>query len=279
MAEALLNPDEIQRPGRRYALITGASAGLGAAFARAYAARGCDLALVARRAERLERLADELRGRHSIDVRVVAADLSEEGAAAAVLARAGRPVDILVNNAGFSVPPVYARTDWASQERFIATLVTAPATLAHGVLASMIARGYGRIINVASLAAFTPGVAGHTLYPAAKSFMLRFSQSLDAELRGKGILVTASCPGFTHTEFLFANGTAEKLAQTPRWYWQRAEVVVEAAIRANEAGKVVHIPGWHNKLAACLMRYVPDQLTVPLLRRGAAKYRDEGEGA
>lgn len=266
---------------RRCALITGASAGLGDAFARAYAARGCDLVLVARRLDRLDRLALELREKHHIAVLTIAADLSLEESPAAItgtIRQAGLAVDILINNAGFSVPADFVRSSWDEQSRFIATLMTAPAALSHALLPGMIERGFGRIINVASLAAFAPGAAGHTLYPAAKSFVLRFSQSLEAELSDKGIKVTASCPGFTRTEFHIANGTADKLDQAPRLFWQSAEAVVESTIEANEAGRVVHIPGWHNKLAAAMLRYLPDQITVPLLRRGAAKYRvDDGK--
>ena len=261
---------------RRLALITGASSGLGAAFARAYAARGLDVALVARRADRLAQLADELTSRHGVKAYVTPCDLARWEAHAEVLEaiRAeGRIVDVLVNNAGFGIPQSFTRAAWARQRDFLMTLVVSGCGLAHGVIPGMIQRGWGRIINVGSMAAFSPGAAGHTLYPAAKSFAVKFSQSLDAELRDKGVLVTAICPGFTRTEFAAAEGLQELMDQAPRRFWQSAETVVQTAIEANERGRVVVIPGLHNQVAAVLMRYLPEPLVAGLIRRGAAKYQ------
>jgi short-subunit dehydrogenase len=260
------------------ALVTGASSGLGEAFARAYGARGYDVALVARRVERLEALAEELRAEHSVRALVIPADLAVWQAERPILqaiADAGRRVDVLINNAGFGIPQDFAAVPWERQRDFLMTLVVSACALAHGVIPQMVQRRRGRIINVASLAAFSPGAAGHSLYPAAKSFALKFSQSLDAELRDKGILVTAICPGFTKTEFAAASGTEHLMDQAPRRFWQSAEQVVKIAMAANERGKVVVIPGWHNQLAAALMRYLPDGLTSALIRRGGAKYRLE----
>jgi hypothetical protein len=260
------------------ALVTGASAGIGEAFARAYAARGFDLALVARRAERLEALAAELQAAHGVQTLVIPADLAIWDAHVPVLdavAKAGRQVDVLVNNAGFGIAQSFNGVPWERQRDFLMTLVVSACGLAYGAIPGMSERRWGRIVNVASLAAFSPGAAGHTLYPAAKSFALKFSQSLDAELRDKGIKVTAICPGFTRTEFAEANGTQHLMDQAPRHFWQTSAEVAEAAIAANEAGKVVVVPGWHNKLAAALMQALPDSLLSALIRRGAAKYRLE----
>ena len=260
----------------RLALVTGASAGLGAAFARAYAARGLDVALVARRADRLAALAEELTRRHGIKTYVLPCDLAQWEAHAGVLsalADQGRAADLLINNAGFGIPQSYARSDWARQRDFLMTLVVNACGLAHAVIPGMVERGWGRIINVASLAAFTPGARGHTLYPAAKSFAVKFSQSLDAELRDKGVLVTAICPGFTRTEFAAAEGLQELMDQAPRRFWQSAETVVQTAIAANERGRVVVVPGLHNQIAAGLMRHLPEPLVAGLIRRGAAKYQ------
>ncbi len=262
----------------RLALVTGASAGIGGAFARAYAARGFDLALVARRAERLQALGAELEARHGVKTLAIPADLSVWEAHVPVLeavAKAGRHVDVLVNNAGFGVPQAFTGAPWERQRDFLMTLVVSACGLAHGVIPGMAERGWGRIVNVASLAAFAPGAAGYSLYPAAKSFAVKFSQSLDAELRDKGVKVTAVCPGFTKTEFAAASGTQHLMDQAPRRFWQTPGEVAQAAIAANEAGRVVVVPGWHNKLAAALMQALPDSLLSSLIRRGAAKYRLE----
>jgi uncharacterized protein len=260
---------------RPLALITGASAGLGAAFAKAYAAKGYDLVLVARRVDRLQALAGELAPAHGVEAFVLGADLAIYGAETQVLeaiAAHGRSVDLLVNNAGFSIPQSFAAVPWSRQQGFLMTLVVSACGLAHGVLPGMIERGGGAIINVASLAGFAPGVAGHTLYPGAKSLAIKFSQALDAEYRDAGVRVTAICPGFTQTEFAKANGTASVMEASPRRLFQTAEAVVTAAIRANEAGRVVAVPGWHNKLAAFLLRYMPEPLVRDVIGAGSARY-------
>jgi len=260
---------------RKLVVITGASAGLGAAFARAYAGRGFDLALAARRVDRLEALAAELRAAHDIEAFAIGVDLAVFGAEASVLgavAARGREVDVLVNNAGFSIPQSFAAVAWERQRDFLMTLVVSACGLAHGVIPSMVERGGGAIVNVASLAGFSPGMAGHTLYPAAKSLTIKFSESLHEEYGGNGIRVTALCPGFTHTEFALANGTQAVMDASPRFLFQTAEAVVEAGIRANERGRVVVVPGWHNKLAAALLHYLPEPLVKAAIRAGSAKY-------
>jgi short-subunit dehydrogenase len=264
--------------GRPLALITGASSGIGAAFARAYAARGCDLALVARRAERLEALAAELSAAHGIDAFAAPADLARFGAEATVLdavAQRGRHVDVLVNNAGFGIAQSFTGAPWTRQRDFLMTLVVSACGLAYGVIPGMVARGGGRLINVASLAGFAPGAAGHTLYPGAKSLSIRFSQALDAEYRAQGLRVTAVCPGFTLTEFAQAAGTQAIMDAAFRPFFQTADQVARAAIAANARGKVVFVPGWHNKVAAALLHYLPGALVEAVIRRGAAKYHLE----
>jgi short-subunit dehydrogenase len=261
---------------RRLVLVTGASSGIGEAFARAYAARGCDLALTARRADRLEALAAELSGAHGIEAFAVPADLAGFDAHLPVLAAIearGRTVDVLVNNAGFSIAQDFVGVPWARQRDFLMTLVVNACGLAHAVIPAMAAKGGGAIINVASLAGFAPGVAGHSLYPGAKSLMIKFSQALDAELRGRNIAVTAVCPGFTLTEFAAANGTQAAMDGAPRRFFQTAAQVVEAALAANARGRVVVVPGWRNRLAVGLMRSLPEPLVRAAIRRGSAKYR------
>jgi hypothetical protein len=262
----------------KLALITGASSGLGEAFARAYAAHGCDLVLVARRLDRLEAMAAELAAAHGIEAVAVCQDLAEYGAEDRVLGaidRRGLSVDILVNNAGFSIPQSFAAVPWARQREFLMTLVVSACGLAHGVLPAMIERGEGAIINVASLAGLAPGAAGHTLYPGAKSLAIKFSEALDAEYRARGVKVTALCPGFTRTGFAAANGTQAIMDASPRLFFQTAETVVAAAIAANARGKVVVVPGWHNKIAAALLRYLPHALVRAVVTAGARRYHLE----
>jgi hypothetical protein len=259
-------------------LITGASSGLGEAFARAFAARGRDLVLVARRLDRLEALSRELTAKHGVSAQTVGCDLSVFGAEAEVMRAVtdtGQHVDILVNNAGYSIPQSFAAVPWTAQRDFLMTLVVSACGLAHAVIPGMVARGGGAIINVASLAGFAPGAAGHSLYPGAKSLSIKFSESLDAEYRSAGVKVTAVCPGFTRTEFAAANGTQGVMDASPRLFFQTAEQVIEATILANEAGKVVVIPGWHNRLAWLLMRVLPDPLVRAVIRAGARRYHLE----
>lgn len=266
--------------GGRLALITGASSGIGAAFAEALAARGYDLALVARRADRLEALAGRLAVQHGIEAFAIPCDLAALGAHTTVLdeiSRRGREVDMLVNNAGFSIAQSFAAVPWIRQQDFLMTLVVNACGLAHDVIPGMVARGHGRIINIASLAGFAPGVAGHSLYPGAKSLMIKFSQALDAEHRADGLKVTAVCPGFTQTGFAAANGTDAVMAQAPRRLFQTPEQVVAAALAANDRGKVVVVPGWHNAVAAALLQYMPQGLVRVALMRGSAKYHLAGE--
>jgi uncharacterized protein len=259
---------------RRLAVITGASAGIGAAFASAYAARGCDLCLVARRLDRLEILARQLQEAHNISAFCVQADLSEPQAFQSVvdaLAARGRHGDILVNNAGYSLAHEFLDTTERQQRDFVQVLVTSVVSLTHAMLPAMVAHGYGRIINVASMVAFSPGAAGHTLYPAAKSFVVKMSQSLAAEVGDQNVHVTAICPGSTASEFAHANGTKDLVAKS-NLYQQTAEDVVQIAIAANEAGREVVVSGWPNKIAVLLMKLLPDALMAAIIRPQAKKY-------
>jgi short-subunit dehydrogenase len=266
------------RSTRKLALITGASAGIGEAFARAYAARGCDLALVARRADRLEALAAELTAAHGIEAFAIPADLALFEAHKPVLeavAARGRHVDILVNNAGFGIPQSFTGVPWERQRDFLMTLVVSGCGLAYGVIPGMVERGEGAIVNVASLAGFSPGVAGNTLYPGAKSLAIKFSQALNAEYRAKGLKITAVCPGFTETEFAAQAGIQAIMDREPRMLSQTAAQVAEITIRANEKGRVVVVPGWHNQIAAFLLRRLPESLVRAIISAGSAKYRLE----
>lgn len=274
-----MNPP-VDPAARPLALVTGASAGIGAAFARAYAQRGFDLALVARRADRLEALAAELSAAHGVEAFAIPADLAvfeaHTGVLAAVAAR-GRVVDVLVNNAGFSIAQSFLGVPWARQRDFLMTLVVNACGLAHAVIPGMVERRRGSIVNVGSLAAFAPGVAGHSLYPGAKSLMVSWSQSLAAELKGTGVRVTVTCPGFTLTEFAEANGTKTVMDASPRRLFQTADQVVETTLAALDRGQVVVVPGLHNKIAAAVLRLAPQSLLIAILGRASAKYHLESE--
>jgi short-subunit dehydrogenase len=263
---------------RRLCLITGASAGIGAAFARLYASKGHDLVLTARRADRLEQLAAELRETYEIDVLVLPADLSRLGAVDKVIAEiegAGRHVDVLVNNAGYGLPGTYAKTRWNDQEVFLRVLLTAVCEMTHKLLPGMIARGYGRIINVASLAGLVPGMPSHTLYGATKAFLVRFSQSLHLETLGTGVHVTALCPGYTWSEFHDANGTREMADNIPKWMWLDAETVVRKGYEAVQANRAVRVTGGINKLIAAITKVVPDDWVLGHVARWSRKTRHQ----
>lgn len=261
---------------RRLALITGASAGIGLAFARLYAARGHDLALVARREGRLREIARDLADRYDIEVIVIPADLAEPTAPTRILDRMAeleRDVDILINNAGYGLPGTFLNTTWEEQRDFMQVLLTAPCELTHKILPGMVERRYGRIINVASLVSFTPGSKGHTLYGPVKAAIMRFSESIHAETEGKGIHVTALCPGLTYSEFHDANGTREKLSAVPDFMWQTAEDVVEMGYEAVEANRAVVVTGGVNKLLAATSQILPGPIARQVMTQQSRRFR------
>ena len=260
----------------RTVLVTGASAGIGKAFAGLLAEHGYTLVLTARRADRLEALAAELRSTHGVAVHVLPADLADPAApsdlCAAIEAR-GLHVDVLVNNAGYGVPGAYARTDWRRQADFIQVLVTAVAELTHRLLPAMIGREYGRVLNIASLAALVPAAPGHTLYAASKAFLVKFSEALDGEVRQLGVHVTAVCPGFTYSEFHDVTGTRAQMQSMPRFMWLDARQVVEESYAAVMAGRPMVVTGRVNRAVALGAKYLPSALTRAAVARHAGSYR------
>ena len=266
---------------RRLCLITGASAGIGAAFAELYAARGWDLALTGRRADRLEGLASSLRGKHGAEVLVLPADLADPATPQRLVAAveaAGRDVDALVNNAGYGGAG-FSERQWNDHAAFLQVMLSAPVRLAHLVLPGMRRRGYGRVVNVSSLAGFLPGTANDTLYGPVKSFLIRFSQGLHLETRGSGVHVSALCPGYTYSEFHDVTGSREAVSRAvPKGLWLEPDRVALAGFRAVEANRPVCVPGLSYKLAAALMKATPEDWVLEMTAWQARRMRSPERG-
>ncbi len=261
----------------RVALITGASAGIGAEFARVFAAHGFDLVLTARREDRLRDLGADLERAHGIRAHVFRSDLAERDASArlcAELAASNLAVDALVNNAGYGVPGSFASVPWQRHADFLQVLLVSLTELTYRLLPGMVDRGYGRIINVASLAGLLPAPAGHTLYAATKSFVIRFSEALSCEVAHRGVHVTAVCPGFTFSEFHDVTGTRAMMGGLPSWMWMDAPTVARQGYDAVMAGRPVHVTGRVNTAIALLARYLPQRIVYALNRRVGRSYRD-----
>lgn len=248
----------------RTALITGASSGIGEAFARTLAQRGASLVLVARSAERLRALAEELGARHEAKVVVIVADLATADGVASVPARVselGLYVDILVNNAGFGTYGPFTTLAAARERDEVQLNCIAPLELAKAFLPTMLQRADGAIVNVASTAAFQP-MPGMAVYGATKAFLLSFSEALRAEMRGRGVRVLALCPGPTRTAF-FANTGNPKMGKHP--FFARGmdpDRVVRTALTALERDRDLIIPGALNKLGAFGTRLGPRTLVA-----------------
>lgn len=261
---------------RRTALVTGASAGIGAAFARIFAEHGFDLIITARRAERLEALAEELGTRWPITVRVIPGDLADPTMPRRLYEQStdgGVVVDALVNNAGYGLAGHFLASPWRTHAEFLQLMLTAVVDLTYRFLGPMVERGHGRIINVASLAGLVPATAGHTLYAPTKAFLIRFSQSLDREVRNRGVYVTALCPGFTHSEFHDVNRTRDVVQQLPRWMWMDAETVARQGFDAVMDGRSIYVNGRVNRTIAFLTRHLPDGVMSRITQAQSRKYR------
>jgi short-subunit dehydrogenase len=242
-------------------LVTGATAGIGREFARALAARGRDVVLVARDGARLEEVATELRDRHGVDARVLSADLVSEDGLRAVEARlrdGDAPVDILVNNAGMGTYGNFPELDVCGEINEIELNVLALVRLTHAALGGMVARGDGAVLNISSLAAYQPDPMSAT-YGATKAFVNSFSHAVHEEVRRRGVHVMVVCPGYTHTEFHDRAGLGP--TQIPEFMWQSPEEVVAAALRDLDRRRAVSIPGALNKTLGALSSCVPAGVT------------------
>jgi short-subunit dehydrogenase len=250
----------------RAAIVTGASSGIGAEIARELHRRGQQVVLIARSADKLEALADELGdGAH-----VLAADLSDRPTRADLLGEIGKlgvTPNILVNNAGLSTLGPIATSDPDDEMNMIEVDVVAVADLCSRFLPGMVDRGRGAVLNVASTAAFQP-VPGQAGYSAGKAFVLSYTQSLAAELRGSGVTATALCPGPVDTGFGETAGfTKEQEHILPGIMWVDTKAVAKAAVDGIARGRLVVIPGVANRVAATFAQVAPRSLLLPLLAR------------
>ena len=248
------------------ALITGATAGIGAAYAKLLAKEGFDLVLVARDLPRLKGVAKELSKLYKIKAETIKADLTKPAQLAKVekrLANNSKPIEVLINNAGFGLKDSFLVSNLAREQELLDVLVTAPMRLSHAVLPGMIKRNSGSIVNVSSVASF---IAGGT-YSAAKSYLTVFSEYLHTELRDTNIKVSALCPGFTRTEF-HARGKM-KMSGLPNYMWTAVDQVVAKSWRYVKAGKVICIPGWQYMLLSSIARIAPR----PIVRKLGIKIR------
>jgi short-subunit dehydrogenase len=251
------------------ALVTGATAGIGAEFARQLAAQGTDLVLVARDAARLESSRAALIERFGIDVAVLAADLTTDPGCAAVaerIAEAARPIDVLVNNAGLGMYRRFGDGELADEERQLDLNVRAVLRLTYAAIRAMTARNSGQIINISSVAGFVPR-GGNATYSASKAWVTMFSEALSVQLAGSAVTVTAVCPGFTHTEF--HERAHADMSHVPDRMWLDASVVVSKGLADAAKGKPLSVPSRQYKTLVTGARVLPRPLLRKIMARRA----------
>ncbi|MDA1008638.1 MAG: SDR family oxidoreductase [Planctomycetota bacterium] len=249
----------IRRP---LALITGASAGIGAAFAQLLARQGHDLVLVARRGDRMRLLADRLSREMGATCHIIEADLSDPATPKRIFEfthSRGLEVDVLVNNAGYGLPGSFLSSPWSTHQAWLEVMAVSWIHLTHLYLPEMVARRAGTILNIASLAAFCPEPPG-SFYPAVKAFMVGSTRALARDLLGTGVTVTAVCPGFTHSEFHEVMGSQATVSKLPKIFWKDADSVAMIGWRAAQLGRTVVITGFINRSIAALCHCVPHRL-------------------
>jgi short-subunit dehydrogenase len=257
------------------ALVTGATSGIGAGFADRYARLGHDLVLVARDEVRLRAKADELRDRWHVEVEVLPADLSVDDECARVekrLSDVSRPVDVLVNNAGYSLGVDVVESDVEAEAQMLRVLVHAPLRLTKAALPGMLARDRGTIITVASVA----GLISYNSYGAAKSWAVKFSQSLSLRLANTGVRAIALCPGLVRTEFHQRSGVDASAA--PSFMWLTVDRVVEECLRDLAKGKPVSIPSRRYRILVGIGSRLPSTFTARIARDRGIRPRRNGRG-
>lgn len=249
------------------ALITGASSGIGAEFARELGARGTNLVLVARDRSALEAVALGIEERFGAHVEILLADLLDPAQRDAVVARLEdpqHPIDMLVNNAGFGLPLAFDANSVDDEVRHLQLHVEVALRLTHAVLPGMLARGRGKIVNIASVAAFLP----RSTYGAAKAWLVSFSRWANAQYRDRGVTVTAVAPGFVHTNFHERLGLPPGEEGVPAWMWLNAEFLVREALKDVARGRSVSIPGRRYKFFVALVRLLPPETMMKAAGRG-----------
>jgi short-subunit dehydrogenase len=258
------------------ALITGASSGIGKAFAELLAEKGYAVVLTARRGDRLEALATALTQRYGVAAHTMVADLAEPAASqqiAGELTARGLTIDVLVNNAGYGLPGSFVNVPWREHERFVQVMVTAVLDLTYRLLPGMMERGWGRVITIASVAGMVPSPAGHTLYGASKAFLIRFSEALAAESLPRGVHVTAVCPGFTYSEFHDVTGTRDKMNKVPGALWLSAAEVAREGYGAVMKGHSVVVNGRIYQLLVWLNGALPRSIARWVSAMAGRRYR------
>ncbi len=240
------------------AVITGATSGIGEAFARKFAKQGYDLVITGRRQEKIDAVAEQIRQKYGVNVDVILAELSDEKGVREVANNIkGREIEILVNNAGFGANTLYHASDLIVMEQLAKVNVLAPMELIHAILPSMVERRKGTIINISSEGVYVI-VPKNAVYSGAKAFLKSFTEGLHLDLMGTGVRVMALCPGLTHTDFHEKMGM-DRSRQINRGQikWMSADEVVEIALNDLEKGKVICIPGKHTKMLIHLLNLMP----------------------
>jgi len=272
-----LHSGDNARSGQRLALITGASSGIGAAFARALATRGYSLVLVARRRDRMEQLAVELGRLGGAVAEVMVADLARDEDLEAVARRitAEERLELLVNNAGFGALGDHHQADIRRQMEMHRVHILATVRLTHAALGGLVARGRGGVINVSSVAAFAR-MPGHASYNATKTWMNAFTECLHLELKtaGSPVRIQALCPGYTYTGFHDALGLERSQVMPLRGFWMSAEFVVAESLKAFDRGAWLVVPGWRYRWVVGVLKHTPGFLLRPLLMQFARRRPD-----
>jgi short-subunit dehydrogenase len=236
----------------KWAIVTGPTAGIGAAYAKLLAAKGYNLVLVSRDLKRLKQTAADLTASHAIETQVLSADLTtDKGIATLADFIAKNEIEVLINNAGFGLNSSFVKSSAADEQSVVNILVTAPMQLSHAVLPQMVARKSGTIVNVSSVAGYF--AAGH--YSAAKAYVTVLTESIHAEVGKHGVKVSALCPGFTKTEF--HQRAKMKMDALPKFMWLDADFLVAQSWADAQAGKAISIPGWQYRVMVWIAQNAP----------------------
>jgi short-subunit dehydrogenase len=260
------------------ALVTGSSSGIGAEIARELAKRGYGVTLVARREDRLRELADDIAATYRVRAEVIAADLTDADARAALPGQVeafGLTVEVLVNNAGFTTMGPVHKADRPAELSMVRTNIEAVVDLCTLFVPGMVERRRGAILNTASTAAFQP-LPGQAVYGASKAFVLSYGRALGTELKGTGVTVTTLCPGPVETGFAEASGLSDEEASAalPKFMWVPAATVAKEAVAALAAGRAVVIPGPANRVGAAAAHLIPKSWILPILARQHPALKD-----